>query len=60
MKEILKYIQHSGATVSVPINPLHWHYIPKFYKQADPWDDYTYIVAFLFLHITVYISDGSW
>jgi hypothetical protein len=60
MLKLLKYLTHSGATISIPINPLHWYYIPRFYKQVDPWDDYTFIVSFLFLHINFYISDGSW
>jgi hypothetical protein len=60
IKKILKYITHSGATISVPINPFHWYYLPKIYKKVDVWDDYSFIVTFLFLHITVYISDGDW
>jgi len=60
MLNIFKYLRNSGITVSINVNPFHWYYLPKVYKKIDPWNDNTYIVSFLFVHVSVFISNGDW
>ena len=60
MKTFFNYLKNSGITIGVILNPFGWNYIPRFVKTTDPWNDDTFIFSFLFLHISMFITDGGW
>jgi hypothetical protein len=61
---MLEWIKHSGAAVSVTINPLHWSWVPWAGPEyQDVWsgpNNRTYYAKWLMLTIRVWIDDGSW
>lgn len=61
MEDLINYLKHSGASVSIMFNPYHWAWDPIMRKEGDPiWDQETYRFSILFLTIRVWIDDGSW
>jgi hypothetical protein len=61
MKKITNYLRYSGLSVIITVNPLHWQFMPKYFRNGlDVWETDTHSVSFLFLTIRVWIDDGSW
>ena len=60
----LKWIQYSGASVIVTVNPLHWRWAPAAqHEQNAEWpspNEHTYMVAWLFLTVRIWIDNGDW
>jgi hypothetical protein len=64
MKNILSWLRYSGAVISVSINPVHWVWWPRVYRESDlEWPEgmrRTYRASFLMLTMRVWLDDGSW
>lgn len=61
MRNLTRYLKYSGLSVIITVNPFHWHYTPKYFKNGkDGWDPDYHSFSLLFLTIRVWIDDGSW
>lgn len=60
MKDFLNYLRYSGLVVSFTVNPFHWNYIPRYFRNTEWRNDCEYGISFLFLTIRIWIDDGSW
>lgn len=62
--KLYNYVKHSGVTVTLIFNPLHWRFVPYFFMGTfAEWPDEnakTLVLKFLFIRFEVYIDDGSW
>jgi len=57
---IIDYLKYSGASVSITLNPWHWSFIPKYFKNQEWSEENTHTVCWLFLSIRVWIDSGEW
>jgi hypothetical protein len=60
---MLRWLRHSGISVIITLNPLHW-YLKLWARREHPeWEgpnEKTWAVSFLFFTIRIWIDDGSW
>jgi hypothetical protein len=61
---MINWLQNSGISVTINLNPLHWWWIPKAYTDKNnewPTSRFrSWNARWLFVRIHVYIDDGSW
>jgi len=64
MNTILNWIRYSGISITVNLNPLHWRLIPKASRySSNEWPEghsYSYRAGWLFVHLHLWLDDGSW
>jgi hypothetical protein len=61
MKRLKKYLMYSGLSLSITFNPLHWSFVPRYFRNGnDGWEPDYHSISFLFLTIRFWIDDGSW
>ena len=58
------WIKYSGASAIVTLNPLHWRWTPTARHEPNvEWpgpNERTYMAAWLFLTVRVWIDNGDW
>jgi hypothetical protein len=58
------WIKYSGASVIVTVNPLHWRWTPTARHERNiEWpspNEHTYMAAWLFLTVRIWIDNGDW
>ena len=63
-RKMLKWIQYSGASISITLNPFHWFWTPRVsYQPRGDWagpNEHTINICLLFLTLRFWIDDGSW
>ena len=57
---MINYLKYSGASVTITVNPYHWRYMPRLYKDITDWNDETHCFSFLFLTLRIWIDNGDW
>ena len=62
LKQTLRYLRWSGASVCVHVNPCHWSWLPVARREPGPIidEEYTYRISWLFVTFRFWIDDGSW
>jgi hypothetical protein len=60
----LNWVRYSGVSVIITLNPLHWRWIPAAkHEQNIEWpnpNEHTYMAAWLFLTVRIWIDNGDW
>ena len=60
----MNWLRHSGACVTLTVNPFHWQWIPRAYKENNlEWPEgllRSYRASWLFLSAKFWIDNGSW
>ena len=60
----MKWLRHSGMTITLIVNPAHWQWIPKVAKDTN--QEYpdcmflSYRAVWLFVRFNLWIDDGRW
>jgi hypothetical protein len=61
---MINWLTNSGLNITITVNPLHWQWIPKVYKDnLQEWPECYYLAyraSWLFLRAKLWIDDGSW
>jgi len=61
---MLNWLQYSGASVTITVNPLHWRWRPQARRAfIDEWvgpHERAWFVGWLFVTIRIWVDDGSW
>jgi hypothetical protein len=64
MLRLTKWLRYSGASVTITVNPFHWQWIPRAYKENNlEWPEgmrQSYRAWWLFLSIEFWIDNGEW
>jgi hypothetical protein len=64
LSRIIKYILHSGADLSLILNPVLWFISPVYLRYDSPSEldpnMRSLVAKFFFVRLTVIIDDGSW
>ena len=60
----MKWLRYSGACVTLTLNPIHWTWVHRAYKESNQeWPEgmwRTWRASWLFLTVRIWIDDGSW
>lgn len=58
------WVRHSGATVSIAVNPCHWSWWPQIQNEPlDTWigpHERRFYVTWLMITVRAWIDDGTW
>jgi len=64
MSRLIKWLRYSGINVTLLVNPCHWYWVPKAYKDNNQdWPDgwlHSWHASWLFVRITIWIDNGEW
>lgn len=63
MKEIISYIRHSNAVISIRLNPFTWNWLPHFgLYNDDTWPNNSKNLTFSWLGVRLVVSldNGTW
>ena len=61
--KILDWMQHSGSSVTIIVNPCHWRLVPWYERDDDIMISPQYrsvCVGWLFIVVKLWIDDTTW